>query len=405
MNQPSVPQITTPPGTLQLLMTTPHRALFSAGVVAACALMIWWAWALTWPGAQTVPPVMIHALVMPLGVFPLFMWGFLFTAGPRWLGVNGPTHLLALALAYLLGLALLVLGAAGWAGAPASALMAPTGLSLMALSWAWVLWQWLRCIRQSQSADRWHAFSLLGAMSLGLTGVVLMLIWVLQPDPRWWLASRHVLMWGFLLPMFLTVSHRMVPFFTQSSLPTVTAWRPYPLLAGWLLGCALMALSQGLEWRWLQVIVATLMAASLGYTSWRWGLLASLSNRLLAMLHLSFAWFGIGMALQAFTSAGWLIGSGATHALALGGCFTMLMGFVTRVTMGHSGRALAADGTYWAVYLALHLVALSRVLAAVVPLEGHWLSLIAVSWGLVLLAWSARVTPIYLLPRSDGKPG
>jgi two-component system sensor kinase FixL len=38
----------------------------------------------------------------------------------------------------------------------------------MALSWCWVLVQWSRCIRQSQAADRWHALSVLAAMSLGV---------------------------------------------------------------------------------------------------------------------------------------------------------------------------------------------------------------------------------------------
>lgn len=394
------------PGLWALLSTVPHRVLFSAGLVAASALALWWAWALTHPMPQgDTPALMIHGLLMPLGVFPLFMWGFLFTAGPRWLGVEGPTHLAGLALSYIAGVLLTMLGLSGALDLPVATALAPAGLSLMILSWAWVLWLWGGCLRRSRQTDTWHARILWGALCLGMVGTILALLWVLGRDARWWLAARQVLLWGFLLPVFLTVSHRMLPFFTQSALGAPPAWRPYPLLAAWLIGCALVALGQGLAWRWLETPVSLALAASLLHTSGRWGLRASLSNRLLAMLHLSFAWFGLGLLLNALGGLGLAVGSAPTHALALGGGFTMLMGFVTRVTLGHSGRALMADGLNWGLYLALHAVALARVLASIGPWPAGALSAIALVWVLVLLIWAARVLPIYLRPRTDGKAG
>jgi len=36
--------------------------------------------------------VPLHAILMPLGVFPLFILGFTFTAGPRWLSVESDDH-------------------------------------------------------------------------------------------------------------------------------------------------------------------------------------------------------------------------------------------------------------------------------------------------------------------------
>jgi uncharacterized protein involved in response to NO len=378
---------------LTLITSIPHRALFGSGVLATCAMALWWLHALAHPGTGSIPPVMLHALLMPLGAFPLFMWGFVFTAGPRWLGVDGPTRMLPLALGYVLGL---ILCLSGW--------LAP-GLGLMSLSWAWVLWLWLGCIRQSQAQDRWHARIVWGALALGLLGLLLAQAWVWLGDARWWIAARQLLTWGLLMPVFLTVGHRMIPFFTQSAVPGHTPWRPYPLLAGWLTGCALMGLGGIMNWPWLQGPVAALMAASLLYTSWRWGLRASLGNRLLAMLHLSFAWFGIGMALWALSAPGWISPSAGAHALLMGGFLTLLMGFVTRVTLGHSGRPLAADGPYWAIYLSLHVLALARVIASVVNAPTHALMAIALLWLLALICWAARVLPIYWRPRLDGKPG
>ena len=51
-------------------------------------------------------PSLGHAAVMTFGFIPLFFTGFLFTAGPKWLGVDGPE---ARSL-----LAPLLLQAAGW---------------------------------------------------------------------------------------------------------------------------------------------------------------------------------------------------------------------------------------------------------------------------------------------------
>ena len=38
-------------------------------------------------------------------------------------------------------------------------------------------------------------------------------------------------MWCFLVPVFATVCHRMIPFFTANVLPQVAAFRPW-----WMLG-------------------------------------------------------------------------------------------------------------------------------------------------------------------------
>jgi len=74
----------------KLLLSAPHRAFFLAGVVQIAAISLWWLWVLAaryWaalpaPGAA-MPDTIVHALLMTSGFTPLFMFGFLFTAGPR----------------------------------------------------------------------------------------------------------------------------------------------------------------------------------------------------------------------------------------------------------------------------------------------------------------------------------
>ena len=73
--------------------------------------MLWWLLELLGRASgiplldHPVPAMLAHGQWMLYGVFPPFMAGFIFTAGPRWLGVNGPgaRAFAPLAAAWLLG--------------------------------------------------------------------------------------------------------------------------------------------------------------------------------------------------------------------------------------------------------------------------------------------------------------
>ncbi|MGQ5522152.1 NnrS family protein [Chitinimonas sp. PSY-7] len=391
------------PGTgLQRLFAVPHRAYFGAGVIAILSLALWWAVAIAQPLVGSYPALQVHGLLTPLGVFPLFMLGFIFTAGPRWLNVSDPgqaSHHLPLALLYLLGLWLALAGFSYGGRWPT------TGLLLMQISWTFATLRWLRIYQLSTVPDKRHALRILIAMTVGAMALMVAVLWVQSGDGLLWWFARQLTFWGLLLPVFVTVSHRMVPFFTQSALPSHTSWRPNWLLDTWLAGCAVLIVADALGQNFIASSAALALAASLGFTSWRWGLVASLQNRLLAMLHLSFAWLAPALLLQGLQSAGVSVGAAPAHALGLGFCCTMLVGFVTRVTLGHGGRDLVADNGYWAIYLGLHGIALLRVGLALFGGPAAYLHLASAGWLLLMLIWAARVLPIYWQPRFDGKPG
>ena len=73
------------------LDSVPHRAFFLAGVLAALSQGLWWALVWLLAPQQAYAAVPVHGLMTPLAVFPLFMQGFVFTAGPRWLNVADGT--------------------------------------------------------------------------------------------------------------------------------------------------------------------------------------------------------------------------------------------------------------------------------------------------------------------------
>ena len=79
------------------VLQAPHRLGFLLAMVVLAASGSWWALVqlhrLGLPVALTyaVPPSLAHSAVMTFGFIPLFFAGFLFTAGPRWLGMRAPS--------------------------------------------------------------------------------------------------------------------------------------------------------------------------------------------------------------------------------------------------------------------------------------------------------------------------
>lgn len=390
------------------LLRAPHRLAFLLGMLSALLLFAaWFAELASRLGPHTITPlipaVMAHALLMLYGIFPLFMTGFIFTAGPRWLGVAPPSR-----ARYLLTPGLMAAGVAGWlAGLALGKSWLLTGLLLYGLGFASLTLCFAGLVWRSPQPDRRHALVVLAAFVLGLAGVVAAGCWLFSGNGAYWLIMRDLALWGFLLPVFLTVCHRMLPFFTSSALPANQAWRPYSLLTAmvagsWLHGLLVLTQHSSL----LADLPLTLL---FGYTSWRWGLLPARKVKLLWMLHLSFAWLAVAFGL--YTLAGLLpslsLGLAPLHAITVGFFMTMVIAFVSRVTLGHSGLPLQASSWLWRIYLAVHVVALSRVVADFVP--PAWVAClyatVALTGLLALLGWSRQLIGLYLKPRADGQAG
>jgi uncharacterized protein involved in response to NO len=406
------------------LLTAPHRLGFAAAALLFALSAGWWAaiqaaraagLAVPW----AVPAPVAHGLLFALGFMPLFIVGFLFTAGPRWLQrpeVEAPTlrrPVAALVAGWMLALV----------GFHASALLAGAGVALAGAGWAAAMQRFFRLLRASPAADRLHP-ALVNVS--GAVGVVAFAVAAGGLAAGAWTAVRAatvLALWGFLAPTFATVSHRMIPFFTASALPTLDAWRPNALLwamlgALWLQGgLALAGLVAVGPWpaaaRVAQAGIEAVAAAGLLALAWRWGLVQSLRVRLLAMLHAGFVWLGLAFALAAASHA-WMaasadrssLGLAPLHALTMGYLGATLVAMITRVSAGHSGRPLAADGVAWALYWTLQAAVVLRVAAAVAVDGGARLTLAAaLLWAAAAIGWAWRYGGWLGRPRIDGRPG
>lgn len=395
------------PVSVMALFSAPHRSLFLCGALAAIATMAWW-WMVHFsaaPPALSVVPSQAHGWLMLYGIFPFFMSGFILTAGPKWLAVPPPRPPRWLAVVALMAAGLLTV----LAGTRLSAPVVLAGMALYTLGFAGLTLIWFDRIRASRAPDRLHAWMVLCAFVLGVIGLLCGLAWIAAGDARLWLATRSLALWGFLLPVFLTVCHRMVPFFTGNVLQPYTVWRPRWLLFAMLAGSALHGLTELTGVTSFPVDVAAALLQ--WYVCWRWQVWRTFRVPLLGMLHAAFLWCAIAFSLYALQSglalAGiWVGGYAPLHAMTAGFFATMLLGFATRVTLGHSGRPLQVGRVLILVYLGMHLVALSRVLSDFLPAaRGPLQMAAAIGWLLVLAVWAWKVVPIYLKRRADGQPG
>lgn len=405
------------------LLLAPHRLAFFLAAVMLATSALWWATlllarALQWPLNPVVAAPVIHALLMSLGTMPLFFIGFLYTAGPKWLKLPAVSarSLLPALITLMMGWAL------AWIGMHWQLQLAAAGMGLVALAWTALSLRFARMVWCSRVNDKVHT-SLVSAACLMGAGVMWWVTLALAFDATALLRTGIQMgIWWFLAPVFVVVSHRMIPFFSASIIEGLDAWRPNWVLAvmlGTLLFEGLVSVADLWWWplppalRWLEVGFEAPLALLMLGLALRWGFVQSLRIRLLAMLHGGFVWFGLALALNA-VSHGLMAASGDTvslglaplHALTMGYLGCTMLAMVTRISTGHGGRKESADNLVWSLYWMLQVAVVLRVSAAMLETFLQTLTLTAVAvWCVVVLCWALRYGHWFGTPRPDGRDG
>ena len=414
---------------LAWLFAAPHRLAFAAGALMLATSGAWWAAVMTGRllglvATPALPPTIVHGLWMALGFMPLFFAGFLFTAGPKWLGLPAvdARSLRGPVAAQLAGW--LVLLIAAQVSNPVEArVLGGLGVGAATVGWSAIAWRFAMMVRRSRAPDRVHAAVIAGAGAIGALAFVVAAVALASGDFHLVRLATLVALWGFIGIVYVAVAHRMIPFFSASALPVLDAWRPMWLLTVLVATLALQggfAVAEALVWplptAWQLARAALEAVFGVGVLALalRWGLVQSLKVRLLAMLHIGFFWLGIAFVLSAASHVLGLIGDRSLglaplHAYTMGFLGSTLIAMATRVSAGHGGRTLAADGVVWALFWALQAAVMLRIAGAVATPLG-WpatpiLTTASLLWAAVVIAWALRYGRWYGQPRIDGRPG
>ena len=142
-----------------------------------------------------------------------------------------------------------------------------------------------------------------------------------------------------------------------------------------------------------------------------WRLPVFSSPAILWVLHMGLFWLPAGLFIDGVTSLAqvWMQTSfifAGMHLIAVGFMVTILIGFGTRVTLGHSGQVPHADRLTVALFWFTEAVVLSRFfysLAMGLGLDLQWrFDLSAVMWMVLFTAWGVRFGPVLVRGKKEG---
>lgn len=176
-----------------------------------------------------------------------------------------------------------------------------------------------------------------------------------------------------IILLITLIGGRVTPAFTGNWLHASGAEKlpaPFGPIDGAALGAGVLALGGWTAFPDALVTAVLLLSAGglHGLRLARWRGAETGAEPLVWILHLGYAWVPVG--LVALGLAHWLpvlAGGVALHGLTVGAVGTMTLAVMTRATLGHTGRPLAAGGGTVIAYLCVMAAAVLRMATGMVP--------------------------------------
>jgi len=363
---------------------------------ATFALVSVAAWLASYNGYVDSPRLNLfwHMHEMVFGFAAAVVFGFLYTAARNWTGLWTPRagRLAAIAALWLLGrIAMLA-----WPGPVAAAL----DLLFIPVAIAPLAGVMLKSGKRSN-------LPLLGLPMLLFCANLCFHLAVLE-----WIALSPItaVEAGLLVLAVLSgvMAGRVVPGFTKNMAPGSSP-RSFTRLDRAGTALAILSSAAWLAGLWgplTQLLLAAAGIVQLIRLSY-WQPARTGPYPLLWILHLAFGWIGAGYLLLALSGMGLGSVSTAMHAIAIGGMSSLILGMMTRTTIGHTGHMMRAERNERLIFLAIQSAALARVLANVLPPQCRTaLLLISGSgWVLAFAIFLWRFAPLLSQARIDQREG
>ncbi|MEJ7804578.1 MAG: NnrS family protein [Telluria sp.] len=365
-----------------------------AALVAALFIPLWLAHYLGWSGTSPRITLGWHMHEMVFGFAIAVVVGFLLTAGRAWTGLWTPrgAHLAALVLVWVAG-RVAMLTAPAWLAALVDLLFLP-----------WAAWAMYSVLQRAGNKRNMFLIVLLGLLTVAngaYHGATMGMLPVGQVAP----IHAAILL---IVLIESVIGARVIPMFTDNAaagpkavvLPRndkIAMAVMFAAVAGWVFG-APGPLMAGL---------AFLAACATALRLAGWKPQRTLRLPLLWILHLSYAWIPVGFLLLACAALGLGTVSTAFHALAVGSMAGLIVGMMTRTTLGHTGRNMAAGKAETAMYVLIQAGAFTRVAAGMAPVQWRngLLVVAGASWSLAFVLFLVVYAPYLWRPRLDGKEG
>lgn len=342
----------------------------------------------------SIPENEFHLYSLAFLVFAQFFHGFLFTTFPRFCTSMTIPREVYTRIVWLYQIAS-VLFFIGSLVSPWMVLFAMIA-GLFAHAMALFTLHWVYKIGQSplKQDPYWilvaHGIALASHL-LWIIAYGISLFWDIQ---GWFELIVPIIVNFFFVFLTFSVAQRMIPFFSHSQ----ETKSPYFVeIVFWLLVLkTLLAMS---TFAIGEAVISILLALYLLREFLRWKLHPFHSPAIVWILHLALFWLpaalligGILQIIETLTLLNFLFAG--VHLLVLGFLTTVLIGFGTRVTLGHSGQPPHADKLTIILFWWTQIIVLSRLALSIETALGAshgWLFDAAASaWILLFMIWSLR---------------
>lgn len=212
-----------------------------------------------------------------------------------------------------------------------------------------------------------------------------------------------------LVVLVAVIAGRVFPMFTRNATgdAAVRSHRALDALAVASLVVVAALGAAGVSGGALAVTCAAAAAFSVARAA-HWGARKSARTPLLWILHAGYAWIPIGLVLRTASALGGAVPPAlATHALTAGALGCVTLGMMARVSLGHTGRAIAAPPVATAAFALVVGAGVARVAGPLIDPGAYrtWLVASAVLWSAAFTAFLVGYAPVLSRPRVDKKPG
>ena len=373
-------------------LSQPHQPFFILGIIEAIVVML--IFSLTYKGIITlsIDSLYFHIYSLVFIVFTNVFTGFLFTTFPRFCQDNVIEKNYYINLFYLnvVGSLLFLIGSF------ISHIVLTIGIFGLFLSHIFIIKKLHTIYKNGNAIDKKDAFWILTAHYFGLFGHLLFLSISLNSyihlDIYLLKIATNISFYMYLIFLAFSVAQRMVPFFSHSFAQKNTNFIKIVFTL-----FILKTFFSSFDIKIAEIIIDVSLAIYIFIEFRRWELKPFQSPSILWVLHLSLFWLPTAFLISAITLVGELFLDTSfyylnIHLLAIGFLTTILIGFGTRVTLGHSGQPPMANSITTKLFFFIQIIVLLRALYSLNIAFGwgaNFLFDITFSaWLLLFLIWS-----------------
>ena len=368
-------------------LSQPHQPFFVLAFVNALLSMLLFMLIIKGSVVTDITASNYHAYALIFLVFTPAFLGFLFTTFPRFSSTPpiDPKRYLRILWIFLAGSLLFIMGSL------LSSFFTTIAMIVLFVGHFGAINILLNVYFDSPHEEKHDQYWILIAFAFGFLAHFFFLLSTWFPSLHTLAVQMSVYLYLFLVAF--SVAQRMIPFFSHCMIKKDFDLLPKILVV--LLAHVILENSLPHS----SFIADLVLVYLIGKELQRWNLPFPNPNPLMWILHIAVYWIPVAFILSALTNLISLTTGNYflfmdIHTLMLGFLFTVMIGFGTRVTIGHSGNTMQADKWTTLLFYGTQVVVGMRILTSLASVSGwNILVLFNISvtlWLLFFIAWAVR---------------